>query len=60
MTTQEAKSLKPGQYVDYLGTKAMVRGVRKNGVIVDYWGSGLKEGRCVVRRVSASYLKTLS
>jgi hypothetical protein len=59
MTTQEAKSLKPGQYVDYLGTKAMVRGVRKNGVIVEFWGNGLQEDKYIVRRVSATYLKAL-
>jgi hypothetical protein len=59
MTQQEAKNLKPGQYVGYLGDRAMVRGVRKNGVIIDYWGRGLKEGKCVVRRVAASCLKAL-
>jgi hypothetical protein len=59
MTTTEAKNLKPGQYVDYLGAKAMVRSVRSNGVVIDYWGRGLQEGKCVVRRVSASYLKAL-
>lgn len=59
MTSQEAKNLKPGQYVDYLGIRAMVRGVRKNGVVIDFWGRGLQEGKVVVRRVAASNLKAL-
>ena len=59
MTITEAKSLKLGQYVDYLGTRAMVRYVRSNGVTVDFWGSGLQEGKCVVRRVAARFLKVL-
>ena len=59
MTTAQAKNLKPGQYVRYCGVKAMVRFIRPNGVTVDFWGSGLQEGRCVVRRVSASTLEML-
>jgi hypothetical protein len=59
MKVSEASALKIGQYVDYLGTRAMVRGVKSNGVIVDYWGKGLQEGKCIVRRVSARYLETV-
>lgn len=59
MTSHEARSLKPGQYVDYLGIRAMVRGVRKNGVMIDFWGRGLQEGCVLVRRVAASNLKAL-
>jgi hypothetical protein len=59
MTTQEVNKLKVGQYVSYLGTRVMVRAVRSNGIIVDYWGKGLQEGKYIVHRVSARYLETV-
>ncbi len=60
ITQEQAKGLKPGQYVMLHGIdRAMVLGVRSNGVIVSYWGRGLKEGRSLTRRVAARHLELL-
>lgn len=56
MQTKAAKSLIPGQWVDYLGKRAQVLSVRPNGVKVGYYCA-----REIWRtaRVSARYLETL-
>lgn len=52
-TTNQFKS---GDRVLYCGIQADVVGIRKNGVIIAFWGMGLKDGQRVVRRVSARQL----
>lgn len=57
MTTAEAKSLRVGERVSYLGRPAEVMHVRPNGVTVGYWGTGPKAGQFVKHRVAARYLE---
>lgn len=52
----ETINLKSGDIVDYLGIRATVQFVRKNGVTIGFWGRGLQEGRFVVRRVSSRFI----
>jgi hypothetical protein len=57
MQMREALKLIPGQRVDYLGTDVEVMCVRKNGVTIGYWATGLKEGQFVTHRVTSRYLE---
>lgn len=53
----KAADFKPGDKVTYLDNiEATVRGVRSNGVIIEYWGSGYQRDKLKVERVAARYL----
>lgn len=51
-------TFKSGDKVTYLSSiEATVRGVRCNGIIIEYWGSGWQRDQLKVERVAARYLK---
>jgi hypothetical protein len=57
MTSNEAKTLKYGDKVDYLGAPAIVQYKATNGVVISYDGKGPKSGQYLTARVSAAYLQ---
>lgn len=57
MTSQQAQTLKFGSKVSFFQRPALVQRVQKNGVVVSYDGSGLKQGQYVTERVSARHLE---
>lgn len=50
--------MKSGDKVWYLDEfKADIISVNRNGIIIEFWGRGLQDGRLVRRRVAAKELK---
>lgn len=49
--------MKVGDKVLYLNEfKADIVSIAKNGITIEFWGRGFKEGKLVRRRVRAKYL----
>jgi hypothetical protein len=44
-------------FLDGTGTVATVLRHQRNGVVVNYWGSGLKAGQSITRRVAARNIR---
>lgn len=61
LTTASNEEFKVGDVVDYLGIRATIQSIKKNGSIsIGYEGRGLKEGEYIIKVVPKAYLKPRS